>query len=93
MIAALTASVAVRGAAKPFGELTVDEVQEHAAALGAATGFGHRSRVGAVSAAWREFARLMDEQGARCVEELSAEVIEAYAERLWIVPPGGSLLP
>lgn len=93
MSTALASRVAVAGASKPFGELTVEEVEAHAAALRAATGFGHRSRVGAVSAAWREFGRLMRERGARRVTELPPDVIDAYAERLWVVPPGGSLLP
>ncbi len=93
MNSALASAIAVGGTSKPFGELTVDEVRAHAAALGEATGFGHRSRVGAVAAAWREFARLMDERGAERVEDVSADLLETFAERLWVIPPGGSLLP
>ena len=93
MSTALACAVAVGGGTKPFGELTLAEVQAHAAALRGAAGFGHRSRVGAVSGAWREFAQLMDERRAERVDRLPAEVIDAYAERLWVVPPGGSLLP
>ncbi len=93
MSAALASQVAVGGASKPFGELTLGEVEAHASALGQATGFGHRSRVGAVAAAWREFARLMGERGAARVDQLPADVIETFAERLWVIPPGGSLLP
>jgi hypothetical protein len=68
------------GKQRAFGSLEASEIEARAEELGSATGFGHRSRVGAVSAAWRELARLMAEVTAR-------------AERLWIVPPGGSLLP
>jgi hypothetical protein len=92
MSSALGTSVAVGDIRKPFGELTAGEVRAHATALGEAAGFGHRSRVGAVSAAWREFARSMEEAGAERVDELPPRTIDAYVERLWVVPPGGSLL-
>jgi hypothetical protein len=73
--------------------LRAEEVDARAAELAEATGFGHRSRVGAVAAAWRGLAALMRERGADTVAELSADEISERAERLWIVPPGGSLLP
>ena len=42
--------------------------------------------------AWGELARLMDEAGARTVAELGPDAVAERAERLWVVPPGGSLL-
>lgn len=90
---ALATEISVAGERKPFGELRAADVATQAAALGQASGFGHRSRVGAVAAAWRELGRLMQERGSTRVAELDPETIDAYAERLWIVPPGGSLLP
>lgn len=88
----LAAPVAAGGSSKPFGELTLAEVELHAAALIEATGFGHRSRVGAVAVAWRELGRRMSDDGAEKVSELGPEIVAGLAERLWVVPPGGSLL-
>ena len=64
-----------------------------AAELRAATGLGHRSRVSAVAAAWDALAAAMRERGAATVAELDPETVAERAEALWIVPPGGSLLP
>ena len=88
----LAAPVAAGGSSKPFGELSRADVERHAAALSEATGFGHRSRVGAVAVAWRELATRMGDEGVETVAELGPETVVALAERLWIVPPGGSLL-
>jgi hypothetical protein len=82
-----------RGANKPFGDLSVGEVAERADELAAGAGFGHASRVSAVATAWRELARTMADHGAGRVDELDPKAISDLAERLWIAPPGGSLLP
>jgi hypothetical protein len=89
----LEISIAAAGTRKPFGELVLTEVEAQAATLGEATGFGHRSRVGAVAAAWRELAATMRSRDADTVADLDAETVGLYAERLWVIPPGGSLLP
>jgi hypothetical protein len=89
----LTAALAMRVDDRTFGELTATEVAERAAGLSGATGFGHRSRVGAVAAAWRGLAELMEARGAATVADLDASDLEPLIEPLWIVPPGGSLLP
>jgi hypothetical protein len=34
----------------------------------------------------------MERSGATTVGELDREAVAAHAERLWVVPPGGSLL-
>ena len=81
------------GARRTFGELTQAEVAERASELGSATGFGHRSRVAGVATAWGELAGLMAREGAATVAALDAESLEPLLERLWIRPPGGSLLP
>jgi hypothetical protein len=80
------------GADRPFGELTVDDVRAHAAELRAATGWGPTARVATVARAWRELADEMARAGARTVADLGAERAGALAQRLWVVPPGGSLL-
>ena len=42
--------------------------------------------------AWSELGRLMRETGAATVADLDREAVVERAERLWVVPPGGSLL-
>ena len=80
------------GQTKPFGEVTADEVRARAAELRSAAGWGPTARVAAVATAWGELARLMDEAQARTVSDLDESAVEERAERLWVVPPGGSLL-
>jgi hypothetical protein len=89
---ALERPVFVGGEQRPFGELTLAEVEELGAELAGASGLGHRSRVGAVAAGWRDLAAAMRDAGARRVADLDAESTAAFAERLWIVPPEGGLL-
>jgi hypothetical protein len=80
------------GRSKPFGELSADEVRARAEELRAVTGWGPTAKVGAVASAWGQLARLMDETGAGTVADLDREDIAERAEKLWVVPPGGSLL-
>ena len=89
----LTKPISIGGTERQFGELTVTQVEAHAAGLAEATGFGHRSRVGAVAAAWRGLAALMRERGAATVADLEPDEVRSRAEALWVLPPGGSLLP
>lgn len=88
----LAQRVYASGQAKPFGELTVDEVRARADELRAATGWGPTAKVASVAMAWGELARLMDGAQAQTVAELEPAVVTERAERLWVVPPGGSLL-
>ena len=81
------------GRSKPFGELTRDEVAARAAELRAAGGFGPTTRIVPVAMAWAELARTMESEGAELVRDLTEPILDARAERLWIVPPGGTLLP
>jgi hypothetical protein len=80
------------GRSKPFAELTADEVRARADELRAATGWGPTAKVASVAQAWGAFARLMEEQGAATVADVDPEAVAQHAERLWVVPPGGSLL-
>jgi hypothetical protein len=84
--------VFVDGRYRPFGELTSEQVSAHATELGLATGLGHGSRVGSVSAAWKQLAMELESQGAARVSDLDAATVATFAERLWILPPGGELL-
>jgi hypothetical protein len=80
------------GAYKPFGEFTAADVRARADELRAVTGWGPTARVGGVARAWASLARRMDEAGAARVGDLAREEAEGYAGKLWVVPPGGSLL-
>jgi hypothetical protein len=79
------------GRDKPFGELTIADVQARAEELASAVGWGPTAKVASVASAWSELARQMSNQGAQTVAELG-ETATQLAERLWVVPPGGSLL-
>jgi hypothetical protein len=80
------------GTDRPFGELRVEDVRAHAAELASAAGWGPTARVAAVARAWRELAAHMADCGAQTVADLGAQSAAEFAERLWVLPPGGSLL-
>ena len=80
------------GSSKPFAEVTADEAKARAEELREVTGWGPTARVGSVARAWGELARLMDERDAATVADLDRELVTELAGRLWVVPPGGSLL-
>jgi hypothetical protein len=80
--------VFIRGANRPFGELTLDDVRARADELRAATGWGPTARVAPVARAWRELAIAMERTGARTVGTLEAEVVVELAPKLWVVLPG-----
>jgi hypothetical protein len=77
---------------KAFGEFTLADVQARAAELSAATGWGPTARVAGVARGWSELARAMREAGVDTVAALGPERGAEFARRLWVVPPGGSLL-
>jgi hypothetical protein len=80
------------GRTKPFAEMTAEEVRERATELKAATGWGPTAKVASVALAWSELAKLMEQSGAGTVADLDRDAVAQRAERLWVVPPGGSLL-
>jgi hypothetical protein len=76
-----------------FGELTAADARAQAAELGAAGGWGPLAKVAGVALAWRELAAELARVGAEAtVADLDPEVQRRFARRLWVVPPGGSLL-
>jgi hypothetical protein len=89
----LATPVYAGGRERPFAEVTADAVADRAAELRGAVGLGHRSRVSGVAAAWDGLAAAMREAGAATVADLDRETLAERAEALWVVPPGGSLLP
>ncbi|MEA2332154.1 MAG: hypothetical protein QOK00_1945 [Thermoleophilaceae bacterium] len=90
--AVLAERVFAGGRSKPFAEVTAGEVKARADELRAATGWGPTAKVGSVARAWGELGRLMDETSAQTVADLDRAAVAERAERLWVVPPGGSLL-
>jgi hypothetical protein len=89
---ALSRPVFTDGAYKPFGEFTLPDVQARAAELSAAAGWGPMARVGGVARGWSELGRAMSAAGAERVGDLDPEAAVRFARKLWVVPPGGSLL-
>jgi len=88
----LSERVFAGGRSKPFAELTLDDVRDRAAELRAVTGWGPTAKVGPVAMAWAELGRLMEHVDAATVGDLRHDAVAERAEKLWIVPPGGSLL-
>lgn len=92
----LTRPVAAPGGrasgSKPFGEFTVSEVRARATELSSVVGFGPTARVAGVARGWSELARAMESTGAPTVAALGPERGAEFARKLWVVPPGGSLL-
>jgi hypothetical protein len=80
--------VFIRGANRPFGELTGDDARSRADELRAAVGWGPTARVAPVAMAWRELAIAIDRAGAATVGELEPDVLVALAPRLWVTLPG-----
>jgi hypothetical protein len=88
----LNTTVFMDGANRRFGELTVDQVRGRADELRAAVGFGPTARIAPVARAWRELSMALDQAGAATVGELAPDRVIELAPKLWVVPPGGSLL-
>jgi hypothetical protein len=85
-------AVFIRGANRPFGELTLEDARARADELRAVTGWGPTVRVAPVAQAWRELALAMERTRSARVGELDAGVVVELAQRLWIVLPGGPMM-
>jgi hypothetical protein len=81
-------TVYVRGANRPFGELTLDDARSRADELRAAVGWGPTARVAPVARAWRELTIAMERAGAATVAELEPAVLIELAPKLWVTLPG-----
>ncbi len=84
----LAQEVFIRGANRPFGELTRDDASSRADELRAAVGWGPTARVAPVARAWRELAMELDRAGAGAVADLEPAVLVALAPKLWVTLPG-----
>lgn len=89
----LEREVHVGGAYRRFGELTAADARGQAEELAGAGSWGPMARVAGVAQAWRELAAELARLGPEAtVAELEPAARERFAHRLWVLPPGGSLL-
>jgi hypothetical protein len=80
--------VFIRGANRPFGELTREDVRQRAEELRSVTGWGPTARVAPVARAWRELALEMERQGVHAVGDVDGDSLARLAPQLWVVLPG-----
>ena len=80
------------GAYKPFGEIGIADARSRAEELGEAGSWGPLAKVAGVASAWGELADRLKADGVTRVADLDREQALAFARRLWVVPPRGSLL-
>ncbi len=90
--ATLAREVYMRGANRPFGELTVQDALARADELRAVTGWGPTVRVAPVAQAWRELSMTMQREGASSVRELPGAVVLELAQKLWVTLPSGPIM-
>ena len=76
----------------PFGEIGITEARALAEQFRGLSGGGLEQNVAPVGLAWRELADLLEERSAASVAELGEAVTPKLAERLRIIPRGGSWL-
>lgn len=88
----LSSQVYIDGANRPFGEITFDQARGRGEELKAAVGFGPTARVAPVARAWRELSMVLERAGAQRVADLPEADVRELAPKLWVTPPGGSLL-
>ena len=81
--------VYIRGANRPFGDLTTEDARERADELKAATGWGPTARVASYAFAWRELSMEMERSGVANVSELDPDLLVSLAPKLWVVLPSG----
>lgn len=84
----LEQGVFIRGANRPFAELTREDASARADELRTAVGWGPTARVASVARAWRELAITMDRAGASSVGDLDPDILVELAPKLWVTLPG-----
>jgi hypothetical protein len=89
---ALAEPVSTDAGYRPFGEMTIDQVAARATELEGAAGIAAMQRVASVAAVWRGLARAMERAGAATVADLDRSELLSRVDRLWVTPPGGSLI-
>ena len=81
--------VYIRGANRPFGEVTAEDARGRADELRAATGWGPTARVASYAFAWRELSVELERCGVATVSQLDPDLLVSLAPRLWVALPGG----
>lgn len=87
----LECQVFIRGASRPFRELTEQDASARAQELRDAVGWGPTMRVAPVAQAWRQLANTMRSCGAERAGELTEQQLLELAPRLWLVMPASNL--
>lgn len=78
---------------KPFAEMTVAEVEARATELREAAGTGPMAqRVAPIASVWKGLGEAMRREDAATVGDLDEATLLSRADRLWVIPPGGSFL-
>jgi len=85
-------TVFIRGANRPFGEVTREDAQFRGAELKATVGWGPTAKVAPIARAWRELSMELQSAGVDTVGELPRETVLAFAPKLWVVPPRGGVV-
>jgi DNA-directed RNA polymerase specialized sigma24 family protein len=77
---------------KPFREMSAAEVETRAEELACAAEVPAMQRMAAVASAWHGLAAAMRTAEAATVADLDRGELESRADRLHVIPPGGSFL-
>jgi hypothetical protein len=75
-----------------FGDLTSADARRLADQFSGLSGGGLEKRVAPAAGEWRKLAELLEEREAETVAALDLDEARDYAERVRVVPPGGSWL-
>jgi len=77
---------------KRFGELRRADAEELARSMSGHSGGGLEKHTMPIAAAWRELAGLLSRSDQETVADLDRDEAERLAERVRVIPPGGSWL-
>ena len=77
---------------KPFREMSAAEVESRAEELAGAAEVPAMQRMAAVASAWHGLAAAMRTAEAATVADIDRGELESRADRLHVIPPGGSFL-
>jgi len=88
----LECTVFIRGAQRPFGEVTAEDASARAAELREVSGWGPTMRVAPVARAWRELASELQRAGAATVSQLDPRLLAPLARRMWVLMPDDPIM-
>lgn len=76
--------VFMRGANRPLGELTLDDVRTRADELRSTVGVGPMTRVAPIARGWAMLTIEMERAGAATVRDLPGETVLELRPKLWV---------